>query len=82
MGFKTQYINFMSPASMPFRLNGKNLCEFRRAKLRIMAMGLELSPDGMKNDLLIRISDKLRMMDAPAELTELKGFEDQAEKTP
>ncbi len=64
-------IHYLAPKDCPFSLNGQNLAAMRRAKLRQIAKSLEVSPDDSKQAILVRIIGKLKVMDAPKELTDL-----------
>ena len=66
-----QPINYIAPKQCPYSLNGENLAAMRRAKLRQIAKSLEVSPDDSKQAILVRIIGKLKVMDAPKELSDL-----------
>ena len=56
----------------PFRLDGKNLGEYRRARLRILAKRLDISADGTKVELLQRLIARLHQLQSPPEIGELR----------
>ncbi len=64
-------INYISSRQCPYSFNGENLAAMRRAKLRLLAKELEVSPDDSKQAILVRLIGKLKVMDAPKELTDL-----------
>ena len=66
-----QPINYIAPKQCPYSFNGENLAAMRRAKLRLLAKKLKVSPDDSKQAILTRLIGKLKVMDAPKELTDL-----------
>ena len=64
-------VNYIAPKQCPYSLNGENLAAMRRAKLREIAKKLKVSPDDSKQAILVRLIGKLKVMDAPKELTDL-----------
>jgi len=62
---------YIAPKQCPYSFNGQNLAAMRRAKLRERAKNLGVSPDGSKQAILIRVIGKLKVMDAPKELSEI-----------
>ncbi len=71
---QTTNVRFLQSKDCPYTLGGKNLFEFRRAKLRLLAKRLELPADGSHNDLLSLVIARLNQLEAPAELQDLKKF--------
>jgi len=61
---------YLAPKNCPFSLNGQNLAAMRRAGLRHIAKSLDVSPDGSKQSILVRIIGKLKVIDAPKELSD------------
>jgi len=68
MKFTSQH--FISPKDCPFTLNGKNLVELRRAKLRTYAKALGVDADGTKNEILGGLIVRLRSAEAESEISE------------
>jgi hypothetical protein len=66
-----QATHFMGSKDCEFKINGRPLTEFRRARLRLIAKALNLSAEGPKNMLLHRIVAKLRANGADTELSNL-----------
>ena len=64
-------IRYLAPKDCEFTINGQNLVEMRRAKLRQIAKSLKVSADDSKQAILKRIIAKLKVNDAPKELNDL-----------
>ncbi len=64
-------IRYLGPKDCPFTIDGKNLAEMRRAELRPYAKKLQVSADGSKQAILLRVIGKLKVIGAPKELNEL-----------
>ena len=64
-------IRYLGPKDCEFTINGQNLVEMRRAKLRLVAKSFGVSPDGSKQNILQRLIGKLKVAGAPKELNEL-----------
>jgi len=62
---------YICPKQCPYTIEGVNLAEMRRAKLRTIAKKLKLSPDGTKQEILRRLIGRLAAAEAPSELTDL-----------
>jgi hypothetical protein len=67
---QNQANHFLGSKECEFKINGRPLTEFRRARLRLIAKALSLPADGPKNLLLQRILAKLRANGADTELRE------------
>lgn len=61
-------IHFLSSKEVPYSLRGQNLATMRRARLRLIAQALGVSPDGSKNDILHRLLARLKASEADKEL--------------
>lgn len=61
---------YIAAKNCPYTVEGTNLVELRRAKLRKIAEAVKVSPEGSKNDILHRLITKLRAMGSEKELTE------------
>ena len=64
-------IVYIGPKNCPFTKNGKNLAEMRRAVLRPLAKSLKVSAGGSKQEILKRVIGKLKVIDAPKELSDI-----------
>ena len=64
-------IRYLGPKDCPFTIDGQNLAEMRRAKLRLVAKSFDVSPEGTKQEILIRLIGKLKVSGAPKELNDL-----------
>jgi len=64
-------IHFISSVNCKYTLNGKNLAELRKVKLRPIARALGVIQDGSKNDMLAAIIAILNSKSAEPELMDL-----------
>ena len=64
-------VRYLSTKDCEFTINGVNLAEMRRAKLRPIAKALGVSAEGSKQEILLRTIGKLKVNDAPKELNDL-----------
>ena len=64
-------IVYLAPKDCPFSIDGQNLVEMRRARLRQIAKAVGVSPDDSKQSILKRIIGKLKVAGAPKELTDI-----------
>ena len=62
-------VHYLAPKECEFSIGGSNLVTFRRAKLRLIAKSMSVSPDGSKQEILRRVIAKLKAMGAPKELS-------------
>lgn len=61
-------VHYLGAKECPYTLNGKKLTELRRAKLRTVAKGLKVDPEGSKNEIVKRLIAKLNMIGADTEI--------------
>lgn len=66
---KNNFVTYISAKQCPYSFEGKNLTEFRRAKLRKIAQAVKVNAEGSKNELLQRIIGKLNLIGAEKELS-------------
>lgn len=71
MGFINSQVRYLSTKDCEFTINGVNLAEMRRAKLRPIAKALGVSADDSKQAILLRIIGKLKVNGSPKELNDL-----------
>lgn len=64
-------VRYLSTKDCEFTINGVNLAEMRRAKLRPIAKSLRVSAEGSKQEILLRVIGKLKVNGAPKELNDL-----------
>ena len=64
-------IVYLAPKDCPFSIDGQNLVEMRRARLRQIAKAIGVSAADSKQDILKRLIGKLKVAGAPKELTDL-----------
>ena len=64
-------IVYLGPKDCQFTKNGQNLAEMRRAVLRPIAKSIKVSAEGSKQEILRKIIAKLKVIDAPKELSDI-----------
>lgn len=67
----TTHVRFLAPKDCPYTLDGTNLFEIRKVRLRPLANSLGLDNTGTHNDLLARIMARLDTLQSPKEIREL-----------
>lgn len=72
MQFKN--VNFVAPAQCPYTIEGRKLIEIRKAVLapHAAALGIAVTPELGKSDMVRQMIERLDASGAPFELTELK----------
>ena len=64
-------VRYISVKDCPYSIEGNNLAEMRRARLRKIAIAISVSAEGSKQDILKRVIGRLKASGAPKELNDL-----------
>lgn len=62
------HVHFIGARECKYRIDGKNLVEYRRARLRLMATKIGVYSGGTKSDLVRRIITRLDSVEAETDL--------------
>ena len=65
------HINYIMPADCRYTIDGENVASLTRGRLRKVAQALNVNPEGVKDAILRRVLEDLRLRNASDDISRL-----------